>query len=436
MRFASSRINKLKLQLSAEEVVQKDERSEILAEGCPTSFDEISSSWLSALMQTKVASFVAEKLDAGVLSDAARLTITYEDGEPDNKLRPAICILKFCKEDEANRLKAMEIDAYRKEMDFYEQLHDQMPLRVPKPFGTFRHPSKSHVFALLMEDMRLEHHALSQLEGITAEETLAMARLLGQMHGRFFEHSILDQPGMTTRISGKFSNHENGEYRLPFNAWLDNFPQCWAPYAALLAENGLDVDLGMPELARVNRNMCRPEVADRMFRRWWRVLHSRPRTLVHGDLRADNLWRNRNTGKMAVIDWQTYHSGPGGCDFEQLLGPNGATPEAHAVTSEAFDVYHEALVAHGPPGIGEAYTVEMVRDDYLISTFMFLFGLAGGMEDVLRESPTDSHIWKLFLDSMGSSGSEKGKNLALFRENGMCEWWFKEAKEEGVVLFE
>ena len=82
--------------------------------------------------------------------------------------------------------------------------------------------------------------------------------------------------------------------------------------------------------------------------------------------RADNLFKNKD-GQFAIIDWQLYQSGAGGTEFEQTVGVNGAPQETHAAMQEVFEVYHRTLVEHGPAGIGETYTLQMIRDDYHIA---------------------------------------------------------------------
>ena len=107
--------------------------------------------------------------------------------------------------------------------------------------------------------------------------------------------------------------------------------------------------------------------------------------------RADNLFKSED-GKMAVIDWQLYQSGPGGVEFEQLVGMssglgfcdlyhdhdmhicvltttnnnptgvNGAPKETHAAMKEVFATYHRTLVEYGPPGVGELKLGECTRN--------------------------------------------------------------------------
>ena len=53
-----------------------------------------------------------------------------------------------------------------------------------------------------------------------------------------------------------------------------------------------------------------------------KTLDSRPFTLAHGDLRADNLFRKGSNGSATgfkFIDWQTYAAAPPGCDMTQML---------------------------------------------------------------------------------------------------------------------
>ena len=305
-----------------------------------------------------------------MLSECARLQLTYE-GPTDPELHPGVAVLKICKSLESNRESAIELDAYKLELDFYESLASKVPLRVPKCHGLYRHRDRpNELFGILLEDLKLNYEPLVQLVGITKEETLAMAEAIGKFHAAFWEHPMLSSPEMQPSFkSGQYAN-PTGEYRARLHLWLNDFPGCWAEYSTLLDDAGIGVGTidtcDTAKLLRICELMQRPVISDKMLRRWWRILDSRPRTLVHGDMRADNLFKNKD-GQFAIIDWQLYQSGAGGTEFEQTVGVNGAPQETHAAMQEVFEVYHRTLVEHGPAGIGETYTLQMIRDDYHIA---------------------------------------------------------------------
>ena len=56
-----------------------------------------------------------------------------------------------------------------------------------------------------------------------------------------------------------------------------------------------------------------------IYAEFHRTLDSRPKTLTHGDMRADNMFRRKDGSGFTVIDWQTYGAAPPGVEMHQLF---------------------------------------------------------------------------------------------------------------------
>ena len=79
-----------------------------------------------------------------------------------------------------------------------------------------------------------------------------------------------------------------------------------------------------------------------------KTLDSRPFTLTHGDLRADNLFRKGSNGSATgfkFIDWQTYACAPPGCDMTQMLAGSMQEKEMD-VLPEILQKYLDTLHAN------------------------------------------------------------------------------------------
>merc|ERR1719456_1185369 len=75
-------------------------------------------------------------------------------------------------------------------------------------------------------------------------------------------------------------------------------------------------------------------------------LNSRPKTMVHGDLRSDNLFRNKKDPTVfRTIDWQAVANTCPGIDFIQMLAgmlsPLEAFKELDDIYEEYIKVLHE-----------------------------------------------------------------------------------------------
>merc|ERR1712046_520847 len=101
---------------------------------------------------------------------------------------------------------------------------------------------------------------------------------------------------------------------------------------------------------------------DRFVEKAMAIVESRPRTLIHGDLRCDNVFEhNVDKNKQTIIDWQTFRSNPLASDFMQaicMLDPI----TAHADMPAHLKLYHDKLV-EVKPEIAEKWPYETMMDN-------------------------------------------------------------------------
>jgi hypothetical protein len=84
---------------------------------------------------------------------------------------------------------------------------------------------------------------------------------------------------------------------------------------------------------------------------WWRG-RSGPRTLVHGDLRLDNLLIGARPEELWIVDWQTLSLGTGMVDVSYFLGGNLWADTRRAAEEDLVREHHARLVAAGVEGYG------------------------------------------------------------------------------------
>ena len=79
------------------------------------------------------------------------------------------------------------------------------------------------------------------------------------------------------------------------------------------------------------------------------MVASRPFTLVHGDLRADNLLFEPDSRDpiATILDWQTATRSLGAMDLAYLIGGSEPTAERSGHLDELLELWHGELVAHG-----------------------------------------------------------------------------------------
>ncbi len=95
-----------------------------------------------------------------------------------------------------------------------------------------------------------------------------------------------------------------------------------------------------------------------------------PRTVVHGDYRADNmLFGGEGNKDLAVIDWQGFGIGCGMYDVAFFLGTSVTSDVRRLIERDALDEYHEIVSGLG----AENYTREDSWQSYrqnMLSTLM------------------------------------------------------------------
>lgn len=98
------------------------------------------------------------------------------------------------------------------------------------------------------------------------------------------------------------------------------------------------------------------------------ILSSRPMTVLHGDMRADNVFRTLGKGAddatLTFIDWQVIHAGPPGPEFTEAW-MHSLEPEVRRADKDMLRQYHARLLELNPDAA--AYTYEMLLEDYTLS---------------------------------------------------------------------
>jgi thiamine kinase-like enzyme len=135
-------------------------------------------------------------------------------------------------------------------------------------------------------------------------------------------------------------------------------------YARELFEEG-----GCTNTERLTQLLCGPKsgsILDRIYDRF----SSRPHTLLHGDLRADNIFRTDPARGLSVedsqliyIDWQLMSVGPPGPELTQAW-IHSVRPEVRRMDKKLLRQYHERLVSLQPEA--KAYSFEMLVEDYIL----------------------------------------------------------------------
>jgi hypothetical protein len=300
-------------------------------------------------VQGRLCALAQEPLVAGdgVFAEVIRLRLSYEAGAPG---APASVIVKLASASQANRERAAQFGLYGREVRFYEHLAPTLPLRIPRCYWSSFDPQTKR-FALLLED--LDHLQVGdQLRGIPASRARTVANRLATAHARWWDSTRLDDLDWIPRLDGPITRQLADLYR-------DYWP-------AFVAIHGDHLPSGSIRLG----TQVRSQLGELLTK-----LSRPPVTVIHGDLRAENLlFGQRAPHPIAVIDWQLAARGRGVFDVAYLLCQSMTVPERRRHEIEILRAWHRELVHAGI----SRYSFEHAAADYKLGALACLgYAVAG-----------------------------------------------------------
>ncbi|HSR86778.1 MAG TPA: phosphotransferase [Streptosporangiaceae bacterium] len=260
----------------------------------------------------------SERVGTGQVSDTYRLRMTYAgDGES----LPATLIAKVPAADQTSRGAARAFRTYEIEASFYAQIAPGLPVALPECFYAAYDPEPDE-YVVLLTDLAPAQPG-DQLTGLSADQAAAAIGELAVLHAAGWDSSELAALPWLNRSSPEAS-------ALMTAVVTELFPGFRDRYAGRL-EPGT---LGLIEdfVPRADRYL-----ADR----------NEPRTIVHGDFRADNLLFGGE--RPIVLDWQTASFGSATSDLSYFLGSSLPVPVRQEHEQALVRLYHSILASRGVP---------------------------------------------------------------------------------------
>ena len=330
----------------------------------PTQPSEITERWMTTQLRA-----------AGVLDDDARVTnvsltpigvgvgmmgvlsrvgLTYDKPAPK---APVTVVAKFSTPNDANRAVAMHFRVYEREVRFLRDLAPLTAAPVPATFA-LDFETVGGDFVIVMED--LSDYAMGdQIVGCTAEVACGILDAVAPVHARFWNK--VDDPAVS------FVPHVDGDTQI---AGIGG--GCEAGWEPCIARFGDVMD------ARIKAEGERfvkavPELH--------RMMGRRAQTVIHGDVRLDNLMFASAPGHrpLVLLDWQGVLVSNCAQDLAYLITQNVTIDERRAQESAIVEHYHRRLVEHGV----RDYPLSQLWDDYrlaILYTFAYAIVIAGTLD--------------------------------------------------------
>jgi hypothetical protein len=310
----------------------------------PDSIEDVTADWLTAVLQSggiivcRVETVESTHIGEGVgmLSSMLQCRVHYD--EPTGG-EPLSLVVKLLPKDPLARQSLRVSHGFEREIRFYREVAAGAPIRVPAFFyGDY----DRHQAVVVLEDLgHLE--ARNQIHGLHDFETVAAARQIARLHARYWNESQADGYGW-----------------MPVHD--DQSTLAYARYWELF-EEVYGLRIGKNAVALGRRLSTALE--------WLRAeFAARPRTICHGDFRADNLFfgdGGRSDG-VVVIDWQLCTRSLGSLDVARLLGGSEPSNERTSYHLESFTAWHETLINEGVSD----YSLEDALRDFRLGALMNL----------------------------------------------------------------
>jgi hypothetical protein len=365
-------------------------RETFLQANYPKAVGDITADWLAALLETDVTGMeVIKVLEAGVTSDAVIVGLTYGAGAGG----PASICLKYAKGTQEGRDFAMGGNMYKKELFFFKNLHKEVSsvMSIPKMVGVLIDEDKpEEFFCIAMEDLLPTCDPVDQITGLSVAEAANLADMAAAFHANFWEAPVLKDDIV---CAGK-----PDACAVFFEGWAMATlvtPGQWDKYVGLCRKR-CQVD-NEPTPADTEACKLLHKYPNELFASFHAVLDTRPKTLTHGDMRADNMFRKKDGSGFTVIDWQTYGASSPGIEMHQLFANTLKTEADYEQLPALMKGYLATLHKLQPASKG--YTFEMLWEDFRIGAAMGNVCMATALCGLLETLPDDHQNFKLFKEA-------------------------------------
>jgi aminoglycoside phosphotransferase (APT) family kinase protein len=342
----------------------------------PVSLDELTPAWLTEILSghgldkvNRVTSIESEPLggERGIAAQLWRLRLRYEVGSVE---LPATVIAKFPPADSATRAQLSAMGFFEREIGFFQALAAETPIPTPRCYFAGLE-SGTGAALLVIEDLGQARNG-DTIRGCSVEEVAQVLSALAELHAAWWQHpTVTELPWL--RLTSMLAP----------SATADVFAQAWPSFLKKLSSRVSD------EIFATGRWIGRqlPEAAATL-------LETGPRTLIHNDVQADNLFFTDQADRAVVFcDWQMVTCARGVVDVAGIIRGHLDPELRRAVEPDLVLNYHAALLAAGV----RDYPLEQCKNDYELATVLAPARLASavGMHPGLQPHP--GAFWDLLF---------------------------------------
>lgn len=289
----------------------------------PEKIEEISPEWLTTMLKThghlQDAVITDTKMsrlgeNMGFLSCVARFELTYNKAEAD---APKSVVVKIRPQDEKLLEMGDELNAFEREIRFYQEVAPKVDVRLPKFYGT---SGTGPEYSVVLEDLSFCRPG-DQVKGMPHDMVAKTAKLMAGIQAQFWNNEALEALDWMPD-----TNHTESKFTSEWDSFVKHFGHLVDGKGLALGEKLFpNVDWVINEIA------CRPK------------------TITHGDLREDNLLFGPEGTKdeVIIVDWQLATRSMGVFDVTRLMAGSETPDERRGHEIEILRVWHNTLLDEG-----------------------------------------------------------------------------------------
>ena len=283
----------------------------------PASIDDVTPAWLREVLGRPITDATSTQIGVGIGVSSAvyRVRLTSEDGDDG----PASVVVKLPALDEAAVFTSTVLRMYIREVGFFEKLADRSPIRVPAyHYGEV--DEETSKFVVVMEDLG-RMRIVDQVQGMAIEDAERAVDELAAWHATWWNQADdLAEQGMVVSLGDPI-----------YPAILPMvFGEGWEKVTGSMDVQASILDVG-PRFGDAIAGLLQD-------------LNQAPRTLTHGDYRADNILV-ADDGAIALLDFQLIGSGSGAYDLAYFV--------TQSLDPEVASAHEQALFARWTAGLRE-----------------------------------------------------------------------------------
>ena len=325
----------------------------------PATTKDITVEWLNEVLHengflgnNNIASLKHEVIGVGegYTGDIARILLTYDN---DSQQLPSKIIAKLPTSFEPLRTKCLQLGIYAREIQFYKEIAPSSPIRIPNCYFNDM-DSENDKYVLLMEDCSKYSQPDFELEGINYEQAKAITLAIAEFHARWWNDTKLSSFSTLDQPIDAVSENTTNDFRMMWEICSAN-----EDFKQSFPEGGY-------------------EVGKQQYEKFHLLKDAYPKnklTIIHSDLRADNVYFDNNDNERPVIvyDWAMTMVWRGVADISRLLGTSIDTDLRRDIEKDLIQWYHNRLIESGVSD----YSYKECWEDYLMGYLCFtIFPLA------------------------------------------------------------